>query len=242
VVIIGGGLLGLEAAHFLNSAQRKITVVELMPRILPRQLDESVSAWLANRIAAAGVDLRLGTQVQEIRGHDGTLIVSTPSEELETDVVLFSIGVRSRVDLAKSAGLIVNRGIVVDEYMQTSDPRVFACGDAAEFSGQVWPLWMPSMRMGQVAGHNAAAGRETTFALSVPPAALSAFSTRIFSVGQLEKGELLERKIDEDNGLRLYFEAGVLTGAVLWGDTAKGMALAKALEAKADRPTVEKLL
>jgi len=242
IVIIGGGLLGLEAAHFLNSVDRKICVIELMPRILPRQLDEVVSSWFADRISAAGVDLRLGTQVKEIRQHDGHLVVSTPAAELDADVVLFSIGVRSRTDLAKTAGLLVNRGIVVDEFMQTSDPHVFACGDAAEFNSQVWPLWMPSMRMGQVAGHNAAAGREVTFSLSIPPAALSAFSTRIFSVGQLEKGEVLEKKTDADSGLRLYFEEGILTGAVLWGDTARGMALVKALDARADRPTVEKLL
>jgi NAD(P)H-nitrite reductase large subunit len=217
IVVIGGGLLGLEAAHFLNTGGKKITVVELMPRILPRQLDETVSTWFADRIGSAGVDLRLGTQVKEVRGQDGHLV-------------------------ARQAGLTVNRGVVVDPYMQTSDPHVFACGDVAEVGGMTWPLWMPAMRMGQVAGHNAVSGPETTYVLTIPPAALSAFSTRIFSVGQLEKGEVLEKKADDDNGLRLYFEEGVLTGVLLWGDTAKGMALSKALEAKADRVTVEKLL
>ncbi|PKN26783.1 MAG: hypothetical protein CVU65_04625 [Deltaproteobacteria bacterium HGW-Deltaproteobacteria-22] len=242
IVVIGGGLLGLEAAHFLNTGGKKITVVELMPRILPRQLDETVSTWFADRIGSAGVDLRLGTQVKEVRGQDGHLVVSTPVEDLEADLVLFSIGVRPRTELARQAGLTVNRGVVVDPYMQTSDPHVFACGDVAEVGGMTWPLWMPAMRMGQVAGHNAVSGPETTYVLTIPPAALSAFSTRIFSVGQLEKGEVLEKKADDDNGLRLYFEEGVLTGVLLWGDTAKGMALSKALEAKADRVTVEKLL
>ncbi|PKN45364.1 MAG: hypothetical protein CVU59_09300, partial [Deltaproteobacteria bacterium HGW-Deltaproteobacteria-17] len=233
---------GLEAAHHLNSGGRKITVVELMPRILPRQLDEPVSTWFADRIRAAGVDLRLGTQVKEVRGQDGHLVVSTPGEELEADLVLFSIGVRPRTELARQAGLTVNRGVVVDAYMQTSDPAVFACGDVAEVGGMIWPLWMPAMRMGQVAGHNAVSGRETTYVLTVPPAALAAFSTRIFSVGQLEKGEVLERKADADNGLRCYFEEGVLTGVLLWGDTAKGLSLSKAMESKADRATVEALL
>jgi nitrite reductase (NADH) large subunit len=242
IVVIGGGLLGLEAAHFLNTGDRKVTVVELMPRILPRQLDEAVSEWFAGRIRAAGVDLRLGTQVREIRGQDAGLIVTTQDGALEADLVLFSIGVRPRTELAKQAGLAVNRGVVVDEFMQTSDPHVFACGDVAEVGGQVWPLWMPAMRMGQVAGHNAVSGRETTYAPAVPPAALSVFSTKIFSVGQLEKGEVLEKKTGADTGVRLYFEDGVLTGAVLWGDSAKGMALSRALEAKADRAAVEKLL
>jgi len=242
IVVIGGGLLGLEAAHHLNGEGRKITVVELMPRILPRQLDEPVSAWFADRIRAAGVDLRLGTQVKEVRGQDGHLVVSTPDEDLEADLVLFSIGVRPRTELARQAGLTVNRGVVVDAYMQTSDPHVFACGDAAEVAGLVLALWMPAMRMGQVAGHNAVSGRETAYVLTVPPAALSAFSTRIFSVGQLEKGEVLEKLADPDNGLRLYFEDDVLTGFLLWGDTARGMALSKALEAKSPRADVEKLL
>lgn len=242
VVVIGGGLLGLEAAHFLNAEDRRITVVELMPRILPRQLDEAVSAWYAARITAAGVTLRLGTQVKEVRAEGSRLVVATGTEALAADLVLFSIGVRPRVELARQAGLAVNRGIVVDEFLQTSVPHVFACGDAAEVGGQVISLWMPAMRMGQVAGHNAVAGRESTFTPAFPPAALAAFSTRIFSVGQLERGSVLERTSGEDTGMRLYFEADVLTGAVLWGDTAKGMALAKALEGKADRAAVERLI
>ena len=249
VVVIGGGLLGLEAAHFLNDGARKITVVELMPRILPRQLDQVVSAWYAARIAAAGVELRLGTQVKEVRAVDGALVVDTGAGELPADVVLFSIGVRPRVELAKAAGLTVNRGIVVDEHLQTSAPGVFACGDAAEVGGQVLALWMPAMRMGQVAGqnavtagHNAVAGPEATFTPTLPPAALAAFSTRIFSVGQLERGEVLERRTGDDTGARLYFENDVLTGAVLWGDTAKGMALSKAIDQKADRAAVEKMI
>jgi NAD(P)H-nitrite reductase large subunit len=242
VVVIGGGLLGLEAAHFLNGEGRRITVVELMPRILPRQLDEAVSAWYAARIGAAGVVLRLGTSVKEVRAEGGRLVVATGTEALPADLVLFSIGVRPRVELARKAGLNVNRGIVVDEFLQTSDPHVFACGDAAEVGGQVVALWMPAMRMGQVAGHNAVAGRESTFTSAFPPAALAAFNTRIFSVGQLERGDVLERKAGDDTGMRLYFEADVLTGAVLWGDTAKGMALAKALEQKADRAAVENLI
>ncbi len=242
VVVIGGGLLGLEAAHFLNGAGRRITVVELMPRILPRQLDEAVSAWYAARIGAAGVTLRLGTSVKEVRAEGDRLVVDTGAEALLADLVLFSIGVRPRVELARKAGLNVNRGIVVDEFLQTSDPHVFACGDAAEAGGQVVALWMLAMRMGQVAGHNAVAGREATFAPAFPPAALAAFDTRIFSVGQLERGEVLARGTGEDNGMRLYFEADVLTGAVLWGDTARGMALAKAIERKAARADVENLI
>ncbi len=242
VVVIGGGLLGLEAAHFLNNGERKITVVELMPRILPRQLDEAVSAWYAARIAAAGVELKLGTQVKEVRAVDGGLVVDTGSAELPADVVLFSIGVRPRAELARQAGLTVNRGVVVDGHLQTSAPGVFACGDAAEVGGQVLALWMPAMRMGQVAGHNAVAGPELSFTPTLPPAALAAFSTRIFSVGQLERGDVLERRAGDDTGVRLYFEDGVLTGAVLWGDTAKGMALSRAIDQKLDRAAVEALL
>jgi NAD(P)H-nitrite reductase large subunit len=86
------------------------------------------------------------------------------------------------------------------------------------------------------------AGPESTFSLAFPPAALAAFDTRIFSVGQLERGDVLERGTGEASGMRLYFEADVLTGAVLWGDTAKGLALAKALGQKADRAEVKSLI
>ncbi len=243
VVVIGGGLLGLEAAHYLNAPGRRVTVVELMPRILPRQLDEAVSGWLERRIRNAGVDVRLGTQVHAISpSASGRLRVDTSAGDLLADVVLFSIGVRPRADLAKKAGLTVNRGIVVDAAMRTSHPDVFACGDAAEFSGQVWALWMPALRMGQVAGHNAAeTGAERTYAASIPPAALSAFGTRIFSVGRME-GNVEEICSDEDHGVRLYFEGDALSGALLWGDAARGMALAKAVEQRLDRPSVLQIL
>jgi len=243
VVVIGGGLLGLEAAHYLNAPGRLVTVVELMPRILPRQLDEAVSAWMERRIRDAGVRVLTGTQVHAVEADPaGGLRVDTSAGELPADVVLFSIGVRSRTDLAQQAGLTVNRGIVVDAAMRTSHPDVFACGDAAEFSGQVWALWMPAMRMGQVAGHNAAGEKpERLYAPALPPAALSAFSTRIFSVGRLE-GDMEARGTGEDQGMHLYFENEVLVGALLWGDTARGMTLAKAIEQKATRAAVASLL
>lgn len=243
VVVIGGGLLGLEAAHFLNAPGRLVTVVELMPRILPRQLDEPASQWLAQRIQKTGVRLLTATQVHTIeKTPAGTLRLDTSSGELTADVVLFSIGVRPRVDLAKKANLVVNRGIVVDPALRTSHPDVFACGDVAEFCGQVWALWMPAIRMGQVAGHNAAQiGEERAYIPALQPAAFSAFSTRIFSVGRLE-GELEARSIDLDHGIHLYFENDVLVGALLWGDTARGMTLVKAIEQKASRSTAFALL
>lgn len=244
VVVIGGGLLGLEAAHFLNTPGRLVTVIELMPRILPRQLDEPVSQWFAQRIQKTGVRLLTSTQVRAIEQTPaGTLRLETSSGELTADVALFSIGVRPRVDLAKKANLTVNRGIVVDPTLRTSHPDVFACGDAAEFCGQVWALWMPAIRMGQVAGHNAAASKseERTYTPTLQPAALSAFSTRIFSVGRLE-GELEARLVDLDHGVHLYFENDVLVGALLWGDTTRGMTLVKAIEQKASRSTAVALL
>ncbi len=242
VVIIGGGLLGLEAAHFLNAPDRQVTVIELLPRILPRQLDEKTSAWFFKTISATGVDVRLGTKVAGIHLVDGKKVVSTDSgESIAADLVLFSIGVRPRVDLALKAGLQVNRGIVVNEHLQTSDPRIFACGDVAEFAGVSLPLWMPALKMGQIAGHNAVSGCELIWTTPMAPAALSAFGTRIFSVGTLE-GEEMEFLQGPDTGIRLFLRDGMLAGAVLWGDTAKGMALARAMERQATTEEVREML
>jgi len=241
VVIIGGGLLGLEAAWSLRRGGRKVTVVEMIPRILPKQLDEATGGWFARRIEAAGVSLRTGTQVKSIAPAGGRLSLDLGDETLETDLVLFSIGVRARTDLARESGIAVERGIVVDEHMETSVPGVFACGDAAQFGqGQV-PLWMPAMRMGQVAGHNATGAQPKSWTPSTAPAALSAFDTRLFSVGELA-GTLVETIADEDHGIRCYFDGDILAGALLWGDTAKGLSLVKAMETHAPRAEVEALL
>ncbi|MBU1534153.1 FAD-dependent oxidoreductase, partial [Myxococcota bacterium] len=242
VVIIGGGLLGLEAAHFLSlDGQREVTVVEMVPRILPRQLDETVASWLATKIQAAGVNLRMGTLVSEINYDDGHLTLTTPQETITADMILFSIGVRARTDLAQAANIAVERGILVNQFMETSVAGIYACGDVAQRGDVQIPLWLPAARMGQVAGHNALSVEKQTWEPPVSPAALSAFGTRIFSAGTLS-GTLLEKVDNPEQGAHLYFEDNRLSGALLWGDTNRGMALVRAMEAQTPRTEVETLL
>ncbi|HYF76346.1 MAG TPA: FAD-dependent oxidoreductase [Symbiobacteriaceae bacterium] len=173
-VVIGGGLIGMQAAEALCELGRQVTVVELLPRILAPVLDETASTYTADLFAKRGVRIVTGTGVSEILpkpgepGRAGGVKLST-GEEIPADLVIMSVGVAPRADLAKSAGIQVNRGIVVDRAGATSAAGVYAAGDCAEgfdrMTGQVkpMPILPRAYTGGRIAGQNMA-GRQTTSA------------------------------------------------------------------------------
>ena len=154
--VIGGGVLGLEAAWAMQQLGLKVTVMEVAPQLMGRQLDTGTSALLAQRLAALGMDVKLGANITQITPEavllaDGTAI---PAE-----IVLVSAGVRANVQLAQAAGLACGRAVTVDDHMRTSDPDIFACGDCAELNGVNMALWGEAQNQGRTAGTNAAGGR-----------------------------------------------------------------------------------
>jgi NAD(P)H-nitrite reductase large subunit len=236
-IIIGGGLLGLEAAYSLSKKGVEVTVVEVGDRILPRQLDTECSSILQDIIFRTSVKLLTGKSVESITGSDtatGVKLVS--GEELPAGMVIFSIGVRPNVDLAKSCGLLINRAVVVNERMETSVPGIYACGDVAEFNGKNIALWMPAMKQGKVAGSNAA-GKEALFDDEVYPAVLNSFGTKIFSIGDFcnerKVGEFRVHMIrdgERDRYRKLYFVDDKLVGIILIGDISESQKLTTAIK------------
>ena len=225
-VVIGGGLLGLEAAHGLSLRGMKVTVIHLMPTLMERQLDEAAGWVLKNALEARGQTILTGADTAEIFGDgkvegvklkDGTLIPAS--------LVVMAVGIRPSVALARDAGLAVGRGIQVDDHMVTSDPAVLAVGECVEHDGQVYglvaPLWdmCRSLADGLVEQPSGYRGSVTSTKLKVS-------GIDVFSAGDFSGGDGCEDIVLRDASRGVYKRVIVkddrIVGAVLYGDTADG--------------------
>jgi len=225
-VVIGGGLLGLEAAHGLSLRGMKVTVIHLMPTLMERQLDEAAGWLLKNALEARGQTILTGADTAEIVGDakvegvklkDGTLIPAS--------LVVMAVGIRPSVALARDAGLAVGRGIQVDDHMVTSDAAVLAVGECVEHDGQVYglvaPLWdmCRSLADGLVEKPSGYRGSVTSTKLKVS-------GIDVFSAGDFSGGDGCEDIVLRDASRGIYKRVIVkddrIVGAVLYGDTADG--------------------
>ena len=233
--VIGGGVLGIETADALIQKGLRVTVIEYVKRILPIQLDEEGSEIFQAIMQKSGVELKLGTLAQNFAGTNRvTAIGLQTGEEIPTDMVVFCIGVRANLELAKSCGLTTNRGVVVNEKMETNLPDIYACGDVAE-CGQNISLWTVAVEQGKTAGLNAI-GEPAAFSPISFPTRIESFDTKVFSIGDLghqcaakEYVALRRRSPDEYMYKQLYFKGDAVTGGVLIGDVKKATALSKAM-------------
>lgn len=225
-VVIGGGLLGLEAAHGLSLRGMKVTVIHLMPTLMERQLDEAAGWLLKQALEGRGQTILTGADTAEIIGDakvegvklkDGTLIPAS--------LVVMAVGIRPSVALARDAGLAVGRGIQVDDHMVTSDPAVLAVGECVEHDGQVYglvaPLWdmCRSLADGLVEQPSGYRGSVTSTKLKVS-------GIDVFSAGDFSGGDGCEDIVLRDAARGVYKRVIVkddrIVGAVLYGDTADG--------------------
>ena len=236
-IVIGGGLLGLEAAYSLTNKGVQVTVIEVADRILPRQLDAECSVILQNIVTRTHVTLMTGKTVDSIKGGDTATGVKLDSgEEVPAGMIVFSIGVRPNLDLARSCGIKVHRAVVVNDHMETSVPGIYACGDVAEFNDKNIALWMPAMRQGKVAGSNAA-GKPARYLDEVYPAVLNSFGTKVFSIGDLcmdkKEGEFqlhITKDMNGDHHKKMFFINEKLVGFILIGDISESQKLAFAIK------------
>ena len=195
--VIGGGLLGLEAARALKGAgAQSVRVFEIAPRLLPRQLDEVGASLLEKRFAAIGIDVLCDVQTEGFlpSGDDPTRTGAVKLKDgrvFPSDVTLLSMGVHSNTDLAKAAGLAVNRGIVVDNCMRTSKPAIYAVGDCAEFDGIVWGIIPAALEQAPVAAKNILYnagllpdGETPHYVQTVPQTALKVGEIELMSMGK----------------------------------------------------------
>ena len=225
-VVIGGGLLGLEAAHGLSLRGMKVTVIHLMPTLMERQLDEAAGWLLKQALEARGQTILTGADTAEIVGDgkvegvklkDGTLIPAS--------LVVMAVGIRPSTQLARDAGLAVGRGIQVDDHMVTSDPSVLAVGECVEHDGQVYGLVAPLWDMCRSLA-DGLVEKPTGYRGSVTSTKLKVSGIDVFSAGDFSGGDGCEDIVLRDASRGVYKRVIVrddrIVGAVLYGDTADG--------------------
>jgi len=237
-VCVGGGLLGLETAAGLARRGADVAVLESFPHLMPSQLDAKAGALLAAHLARLGVKLRLAVHVKELVGDERVagVLLQEGGAALPADLVVLATGVRPNSYLARQAGLSVQKGMVVDNWLRTSHPRVFAAGDAAEHLGVLYGNWFVAQYQGNIAGLNAA-GLNVEFGGVPRSHTLKVVGLDTFSIGQFtpQDGSYTVVASEEDGGYQSFvFHDSRLVGANLAGNTALASALKKAIEGKSD--------
>ncbi|WP_047394521.1 FAD-dependent oxidoreductase [Cetobacterium sp. ZOR0034] len=231
-VVIGGGVLGLESACGLQKLGLEVTVVEMMQRILPRQLDEDGSKIFEKCIEKSNVKLYKNSKAERFKGtNDVEGIYLDNGEFVKADIVIISSGITPNKELAQSADIKTNRGIVVDEKMQTSKENIYACGDVAEYKGNIIGLWQISSDQGKVAALNAL-GIDERYEDKIQPVTFEGMGTKIFSAGGvLETGDSVSETIFEELIYKkLNFKNSQLMSGILIGDVEKGIVIIKGLK------------
>ena len=223
-VVIGGGLLGLECARGLQVRGCDVSVVHLSNRLMDRQLDATGSSYLTRKIEAMGIRVLLGKRTEEILG-DGYVegVRFTDGEEIPAEIVVVAAGIRPNVDLARQAGVDVNRGVLVNDRMETSHPDVFAVGECVEHRGMVYGLVAPLIEQGKVLAATLCNGAAAEYEGSVLAAKLKIMGVDVFSAGDPdEKTPGIEVIRYEDPGSGIYKRLAVkdnkLAGVILVGD------------------------
>lgn len=220
VSVIGGGLLGLEAAWALKLLGKNVSVIEFAPYLLPRQLDEEMADKLKDKLLSNGFKLYLSSGAEEILGEnkaDG--IKLNGDRKIKTDGVLVSSGIRPNLDLVRESGIELDKGIKVDETLRTNIPNIYAAGDVIEVDGMVIGLWTSSNEQGKVAGANMS-GKSMEYNHPKLFTTLRIGDIELFSAGNVKEFDKVYEYKDDSKDIhhKLYTTDGKITGVILFGD------------------------
>jgi nitrite reductase (NADH) large subunit len=217
--VVGGGILGLEAAFAVSQLGVPVKVYDISDYPLPRQLDREGGMFLKKRLAKEGITVLSGAALETFK------------PDIEGACVIAAAGVKPATELASRCGIKTNRGILVDEYMRTSEPDIYACGDSAEFSGAVPGLIAIASAQGDAAGANAA-GIETVYHPVIPAPNMEVAGISFASYGSVQAAagtDVYRRTTGNDYAIGVV-TAGKLTGIALIGNTAAGIKFKKWME------------
>ena len=226
-VVIGGGLLGLEAAVGLKERGMEVTVIHLAPTLMERQLDQPAGHLLQRAIEERGIRVITKANTKAILGEKKVeAVLLEDGTRISADLVVMAVGIKPNAQIAKDAGLEVGRGIKVDASMHTSDPNIFAVGECAEVDGQVFGLVAPLYEMASVIASQLAGDARATFTPSATATRLKVTGINLFSAGDFADGKDREEIVlrDASRGIykRLNIKDNRVIGAVMYGDTADG--------------------
>lgn len=232
VAIIGGGLLGLEAAFHMKLYGLDVVVIEAAPNLMNKQLDPEAAQILKESFEDSGIEVYTSAMLEEIKGiNKVSSIKLSKNIVLDVDMVLFSIGIKPNTSLVQNTGINVNRGIVVNDKMETNVANVYACGDICEFNGRVYGNWPASILMGKVAGLNSI-GEDMKFEGYRDAINFTGANLKIFSMGSIFYDNTISMQfLDKSKKIykKIFFKDNVFVGAILIGDVSSGMKLLKGL-------------
>jgi NAD(P)H-dependent nitrite reductase small subunit len=243
-VVIGGGLLGLEAAHGLSLRGMHVTVVHLLDTLMERQLDGPASALLKAALESRGIEFRMSARTQEILGTDASSnarvngVRFEGGDEVSADLVVMAVGVRPNIELARKAYLACDRGILVDDTLQTFDPAIYAVGECVQHRRQTFGLVAPLWEQARICAQHIAEIGVSRFSGAVNATQLKVSGIEVFSAGDFAEGAHRESLVlsDRRRGVykRIVLEGNKICGAVLFGDTREAAKLRDLIADKTD--------
>ncbi|TCU71614.1 nitrite reductase (NADH) large subunit [Tissierella praeacuta] len=220
VSLIGGGLLGLEAAWALKELDKKVNIIEFAPYLLPRQLDKEISDKLEKKLSEHGFKIYLSSQAEEILGDGAVTGIRLNGErKLESEAVLVSSGIRPNLDLVRDTEIEYNRGIIVDKHLKTNIENIYAAGDVVEIDGMVLGLWTAGNEQGKIAGANMA-GKELEYNQPKIFTTLKIGNIELFSAGIIDDFDRVHEYKDDERDIhhKLFTRDNKIVGAILFGD------------------------
>ena len=239
-IIIGGGLLGLEFASALKKLGQQVTVIELLSRLLPKQLDEKGATILKKKIESLGINIVLGAKITEVLGNSKvTGITLENGKTVFGELLLFSAGIRSNIGLAVKSGIKTNRGVMVDNQLRTSIDGIYAAGDVAEFEEKVYGIIPAAMEQAKIAATNIAGKELQSYTGTILSNTLKVINIELMSIGIVnpedKKFEEIQ-KIDKQKGVykKLVLYQGKIVGAIFLGAKKKVISIKKLIDQETD--------
>jgi nitrite reductase (NADH) large subunit len=242
-LLIGGGLLGLEAGNSLRKLGMKVSVAEFFPRLLPRQTDLACAALLQKRLEQMGFDFYLGVVSKEILGGDRvTGLILEDGRSIETEMIIISAGVRPNLELGQKLGLKIGKAIPVSDRMETEVPDIYAAGDGIEYKGMLYGIWPASEKQGEVAGLNMT-GHEAVYTGTTLSNQLKVVGIDLLAAGDIDPEGKLPAFVDQNQEAgtyrKLVIKENTIVGCLLFGTLEGRKKFLKALEEKKDISTVK---
>jgi nitrite reductase (NADH) large subunit len=250
-IVIGGGLLGLELANQINDYSLDTTVVEFFPRLLPRQLDEDCGLMLKDEIESRGIKVVLDATTEEIRGNGAVTGIKLKDGRIfKAGIVLIQAGIKPTIDLAKNADIETNRGIIVNDYLETSVKDIYAVGDCIEYNNQIWGIIPACMEQSKIVAASIIGSKKVEYEGTTPKNTLKIVGIDMTSIGIIDPSkeksggwEILKKADKEDCCYqKIILKDNKLKGAILLGENKAISYVYNKMEEDVDKAELRKLL